>query len=91
MDDFDGDLWGEDDIDEALLIEASQQVEAETVSKVRRSHLQYFAPISNYFRNYLKPPFHIYKPYLLNLFRHGRVFCKMEMTLLKSTKKTWQY
>ena len=48
MDDFDGDLWGEDDIDEALLIEASQQVEAKTVSKVRRSHLQYFAPISKY-------------------------------------------
>ena len=34
MDDFDGDLWGEDDIDEALLIEASQQVEAETINKV---------------------------------------------------------
>ena len=30
----DGDLWGEDDFDEALLIEASQQVEAETINKV---------------------------------------------------------
>ena len=34
MDDFNDSLWGDDDIDEALLIEASQQVEAETVSKV---------------------------------------------------------
>ena len=34
MNDFNDSLWGEDDIDEALLIEASQQVEAETVSKV---------------------------------------------------------
>jgi hypothetical protein len=38
MDDFGGDLWGEDDIDEALLIEASQQVEAETV-KVNRTKI----------------------------------------------------
>ena len=34
MNDFNDSLWGEDDIDEALLIEASQQVESETVSKV---------------------------------------------------------
>ena len=38
MDDFNDSLWGDDDIDEALLIEASQQVEAETVSKVNKSH-----------------------------------------------------
>ena len=36
MDDFNDSLWGDDDIDEALLIEASQQVEAETVSKVNK-------------------------------------------------------
>ena len=39
MDDFDGDLWGEDDIDEALLIEASQQVEADTINKVNDQNL----------------------------------------------------
>ena len=38
MDDFGGDLWGDDDIDEALLIEASQQVEAETV-KVNKTNI----------------------------------------------------
>ena len=40
MNDFNDSLWGEDDIDEALLIEASQQVEAETVSKVDRCTLK---------------------------------------------------
>lgn len=34
MDDFNDDLWGEDDIDEALLIEASQQVEFDTIKNV---------------------------------------------------------
>ena len=35
MDDLNDDIWGEDDIDEAMLIEASQQVETETLKKVR--------------------------------------------------------
>ena len=40
MDDFNDSLWGEDDIDEALLIAASQQVEAETVSKVSEKEMK---------------------------------------------------
>ena len=36
MDGFNDSLWGDDDIDEALLIAASQQVEAETVAKVKQ-------------------------------------------------------
>ena len=40
MDDFNDSLWGEDDIDEALLIAASQQVEAETVSKVNEKEMK---------------------------------------------------
>ena len=34
MDDLNDDLWGEDDIDEALVIEASQQVESDTFKNV---------------------------------------------------------
>ena len=34
MDDLNGDLWGEEDIDEAMLIEASQQVEDEAFKNV---------------------------------------------------------
>ena len=41
-DDFAADLWGEDDIDEALLIEASQQVEAETIDVSKTNTSNYF-------------------------------------------------
>ena len=41
-DDFAADLWGEDDIDEALLIEASQQVEAETIDVSKTNTSKYF-------------------------------------------------
>ena len=34
MDDLNGDLWGEEDIDQAMLVEASQQVEDETFKNV---------------------------------------------------------
>ena len=37
MDDFNDDLWGEDDIDEALLIEASQQVEFDTIKNSNKA------------------------------------------------------
>ena len=41
-DDFAADLWGEDDIDEALLIEASQQVEAETIDVSKTNTVKTF-------------------------------------------------
>ena len=41
-DDFAADLWGEDDIDEALLIEASQQVEAETIDVSKTKNVKTF-------------------------------------------------
>ena len=41
-DDFAADLWGEDDIDEALLIEASQQVEAETIDVSKTNNVKTF-------------------------------------------------
>ncbi len=34
MDDLESNLWGEDDIDEAMLVEASQQVEVEAFKNV---------------------------------------------------------
>ena len=42
-DDFAADLWGEDDIDEALLIEASQQVEAETIDVSKTNNVKTFS------------------------------------------------
>ena len=41
-DDFAADLWGEDDIDEALLIEASQQVEAESIDVSKTNNVKTF-------------------------------------------------
>ena len=50
MDDFNDDLWGEDDIDEAMLIEASQQVEAEAFKNVSCYYLHRDGGVTNVLR-----------------------------------------